>query len=58
MAEFAYNNAKNASTSHMLFKLNFDYHSCIFSKKNLNTRFKFKPADKQDSRLKKLITLY
>ena len=26
MAEFAYNNAKNVSTGHMLFKLNYGYH--------------------------------
>ena len=26
MAEFAYNNAKNASTGHILFKLNCEYH--------------------------------
>ena len=27
MAELAYNNAKNASTCHILFKLNYGYHS-------------------------------
>ena len=29
MAEFAYNNSKNASTGHMLFELNCGYYSCI-----------------------------
>lgn len=33
MAEFAYNNAKNASIGHTLFELNYGYHSYIFLKK-------------------------
>ena len=45
MAEFAYNNAKNASFNHMSFELNFGYHlrmsykedidPCSKNKKNL-----------------------
>lgn len=30
MAEFAYNNAKNANTGHILFKLNYGYHPRVF----------------------------
>ena len=33
MAKFAYINAKNASTSHILFKLNYRYYSRVFYKK-------------------------
>ena len=38
MAEFAYNNATNASTSHMPFELNCGYHLCIFFKKDIDPR--------------------
>ena len=33
MAEFAYNNVKNLSTGYRFFKLNYDYHFCIFFEK-------------------------
>ena len=36
MAEFAYNNAKNASTGYTLFKLNYGYHPWVFYKKNFD----------------------
>ena len=32
IVEFVYNNGKNASTGHMLFKLNCGYHPCVFFK--------------------------
>ena len=46
MAEFAYNNARNASTGHIFFKLNYRYHSHILYKKNFNPRPKLKTAEK------------
>ena len=46
MAEVIYNNAKNASTSYIFFKLNYNYHLYIFFKKNINFYFQFKIANK------------
>ena len=34
MAEFSYNNAKNISTGHTSFELNYRYHPCIFYEEN------------------------
>ena len=36
MAEFAYNNTKNASIDHTLFKLNYGYHPYISYKEGLD----------------------
>lgn len=55
IAEFAYNNSKNASTNYTPFKLNFGYHSCIFYKKDINLHSRSKSADKLANELKKLI---
>ena len=55
MAEFAYNNAKNASFGHMFFELNCDYHFKMFYKKNVNPRFKFKSANELLAELKEPI---
>lgn len=55
MAEFVYNNVKNASTSYMLFKLNYKYYIRILYKKNLNPRSKFKAVDKIAGKLKNFI---
>ncbi len=38
MAEFAYNNVKNASTGYTLFKLNCNYHSQASYKEDINPR--------------------
>ena len=46
MAKFVYNNAKNASTGHMPFKLNCGYHSCVSFKKDTNPCSWLKTADK------------
>ena len=35
---FAYNNAKNASTGHVFFELNYSFYSFIFFKENTNSR--------------------
>ena len=36
MAEFAYNNTKNASISHILFEFNCGYHPRVFFKENVD----------------------
>ncbi len=38
MAEFAYNNAKNASTGHTPFELNCGYHSRVSFKEDVDPR--------------------
>ena len=38
IAEFAYNNAKNASTGHTPFELNCGYHPRMLYKRNVNPR--------------------
>ena len=45
MAEFAYNNAKNASTRHTLFELNCGYHPRVSYKEDLDLRSKSKTAE-------------
>ena len=45
MAEFAYNNAKNASIGHMLFELNYSYHPHISYKKNIDPYSRSKSAE-------------
>ena len=46
MAEFAYNNAKNASINYTPFELNCGYHPQILYKEEVNLRSKSKSADK------------
>ena len=58
MAEFAYNNIKNASTSHTFFELNYKYHPCISYEKNLNLGLKSRTAKKLSSKLQKLMIVY
>ena len=36
IAKFTYNNAKNTSTSHTLFKFNYSYYSIVLFKKDVN----------------------
>ena len=57
MAEFAYNNAKNASTHHNLFELNYTYHPCVFFEKDTNPCFQSKNANKLLPKLWKLMTI-
>ena len=45
MAEFAYNNAKNASTGYTCFELNFEYNSWMFYKEDVDPCSKSKSAD-------------
>ena len=46
MAKFAYNNAKNAITGNMLFKLNCGYYSCVFFEEDTNLCSWSKSANK------------
>ena len=55
MVEFAYNNAKNASTGHTPFKLNYGYHPRIFYKENVDPCSKSKSADNLANDLKELM---
>ena len=57
MAEFAYNNAKNASTGHTLLKLNCGYYPCVFFEEHTNLCSQSKTADKLLVELLKLITV-
>ena len=55
MAEFAYNNAKNASAGHTPFELNCGYHSRMSYKDNVNSYSKSKLADNLLAELKELM---
>ena len=57
MAEFTYNNTKNASTGHTLFEFNYGYYLCISYKKNLDTRSKSKTAEELSFKLQNLMTV-
>ena len=58
MIEFTYNNAKNTSTSHIIFELNYRYYPCVLFEKNVNTQFKSMLADKLLLELQKLMIIY
>ncbi len=58
IAEFAYNNVKNVSNSHMSFKLNCDYYPHIFYKKDIDPCSKSKSVDKLLTELRELVTAY
>ena len=58
IVEFAYNNTKNASTSHTLFKRNYGYHPKVLFKKDINFYSRFYFADKLAEKLKELIEIY
>ncbi len=57
MAEFAYNNAKNASTGHMLFKLNYGFYLRAFYKEDVDPRSQSKSADKLVTELRELMAV-
>ena len=58
MAKFAYNNAKNASTSHILFKLNCGYHFRVSFGEDVDLRSKSRSANKLAGELRELIEFY
>ena len=55
MAEFAYNNAQNASTSHTSFELNFGYYFRVSFKKEINLHLRSCSIDKLAKKLRELI---
>ena len=57
MAQFTYNNAKNASTRHTPFELNYCYHPWMSYKEKVNPRFQFKSVDKLLAELIELIVV-
>ena len=57
MMEFAYNNAKNASTGHTSFELNCGYHFRVSYKENLDPRLKSKTAEELSSELQNLMAV-
>ena len=57
MAEFTYNNAKNANTSHTSFKLNCRYHPWVFYEEDVNPWSKSKSIDELLAKLQDLMTV-
>ena len=57
MAEFAYNNAKNASTDHTPFELNCGYYPCVSFKEDINPCSQSKTAEELSSKLIELMTV-
>ena len=55
MAEFAYNNAKHASTGYIPFELNCRYHPHVSYKEDVDPRFRSKAADELTEKLRNLI---
>ena len=58
IVKFAYNNDKNASTDHMFFKLNCDYHFCVFYKEDLDLCSKLKTIEKLFFKLWNFMVVY
>ena len=57
MAEFAYNNAKNANTGHTLFELNCGFHPKFFFEDDVNPRSRSCFADKLAKELRDMIDI-
>ncbi len=57
MAQFAYNNAKNASTSNTLFELNYGLYLWVSFKENVDPYFRSYLANKLTDKLKELIEI-
>ncbi len=55
MAEFAYNNAKNANTGHTSFELNCGYHPRVFFEEDVDPHLRSCSANKLAEELKKLM---
>ena len=58
MAKFAYNNIKNANTSHTLFEFNCGYHLQVSFKDNVDLCSKSRFANKLVKELRELIDIY
>ena len=57
MTKFAYNNAKNANTDHILFELNCGYYSWVSYKEDLDSCSKSKTAEKLSFKLRNLMAV-
>ena len=57
IAEFTYNNAKNASTCQTPFELNYGYHLLVSYEKDINSRSKCKSVDELLAELPELMTV-
>ena len=57
MAEFAYNNAKNASTGHTPFELNCGYHPRVSYEEDIDPRSRSKSANELAAELKDLMAI-
>ena len=57
MAEFAYNNTKNASTGHTLFELNGGYYPRVSYEEDLDPRLKSKTAEELSSEFRNLMAV-
>ncbi len=58
MAEFAYNNAKNASTGYTLFKLNCGFHLWAFYEEDVNPRSQLKLTNELATEFRELMAVY
>ncbi len=58
MAEFTYNNVKNASTGHTPFELNCGYHLQASYKEDVDPSSQSKSVDKLATELRELIIVY
>ncbi len=57
MAEFAYNNAKNANTGHIPFKLNCGFHPRAFYTEDVDLRSQSKSVDELVTEFRELIAV-
>ena len=57
MAEFAYNNAKNASTNHTPFEFNCGFHSQMSYEEDVDPRSQSKSADELSAELMELMII-
>ncbi len=55
MAEFAYNNTKNASTGHTPFELSCGYHPKVFFEEDVNPCLRFRSTNKLAKELRELM---
>ncbi len=55
MADFAYNNIKNASTGHISFELNCGYHPRVSFEEDIDSHLRSRSANKLAKELRELI---
>ena len=58
MAEFAYNNAKNASTNHTPFEFNYGYHPKVFFEEDVDPHSRSRFVNKLVKKLGELMEVY